>query len=114
MFIVVFPIVVFVVWAICESADKKVARRVAGGLLGVTACLSLILASGLARLDANSYGNAAASQLLRASVEQLERGRTDAVLRAWQEASKRIDGGVYECREDFAGVVNDAVKAMER
>lgn len=112
--IVVLPIVLFIAWALFESAGKRAARRVAGGLLGLAGFLSFVLAGALARFDANSYCNSAAAKLLRGSVEQLERGRTDAVLRAWQEASKRIDGGGYERRADFEGVVKDALRAMER
>ena len=108
------PVALFVVWLSCEFGEQKVARRVAGCVLGLAACLAFVVASAMARFEANAYCNGAASKLLRSSVEQLEKGRTEAVLRAWQEASKSIDGGPYEVREDFAGAVDAAVQAMRK
>ena len=113
MMIALLPLTLFVIWAVFEWSGWKHCRRVAGCLLGAIATTSFIITSSLARFDANSYCNGAASDLLSNSVRHLERGRTDAVLRAWRTANGRIDGGGYEFREDFAAVVHDAVAAME-
>jgi hypothetical protein len=65
------------------------------------------------QFSANWYFTSAAKDLLDASVEQLQRGRHDAVLREWTRSSARF-GGTYENRGRFAEIGKDAVDGMRR
>jgi len=113
MLVLLIPIALFAAWVVLEYSSRVRMRRVVGGLLGLFAMLAFFIANALLRFDANSYCNLAAYRLLDTSVKQLERGRTEAVLRAWKYANSRIDTG-YERLSNFQGIVDQAVSEMEK
>jgi hypothetical protein len=108
-----FTIALPVSWGIAEFKAKPAVRRVIGlmALLWSFAVASFVGA--LQQLGADTFFSQASKDLLTASVEQLEAGRTEAVLREWS----RADGAYrpsYEDREYYRWIVDRAIEGMKQ
>lgn len=98
-------------WWIAELRAKPVIRRVLGVLLVALLVVNITYVRGSERLSANHYFTSAAEDLLAVSLQQLQEGRSDAVVREWARARARF-GATYETRGGFAEVVREAVDGM--
>ncbi len=98
-------------WWIAELRAKAMIRRVLGVLLVALLVINITYVRDLERFSANSDFTSAGKDLLETSLQHLQQGRSDAVIREWSKANDRF-GATYENRGGFVEVVKDAVDGM--
>ena len=98
-------------WVFADLRAMPRMRRVLGAAMVLMLVASVAYQRIAERFSANAYFTSAAQKLMDESIQGLENGRQDAVLREWRRARQKF-GATYENRGAFAEVVAAAVAGM--
>lgn len=110
--LVALLILIFALWVAAELF-WSVGVRIGMGATAISMCCALAFVIGgfLATIQSNIYFGEATYELVDASIDELERGRSDAVLNALQRlcGDYRVS---YENRGNYHGLVKNAIAEM--
>ena len=99
-------------WFVAEFKSGPGIRRLLGVLAILSACGGVAFISGqLSRLNYNAWYGATSKSLIDASIERLEQGDADAVLREWRKLQGRFKP-TYEGRAHYDELVKEAARGL--
>ena len=110
--LILLLIVLPAAWLVAEFKAGRPVRIVLGVLvLGLVALLAYGLGQMLTAFNHNAWFGGATKDLVETSIEQIEDGHSERVLRAWRALSAQYQP-TYENRAGYKALVEGATKAM--
>ncbi len=111
--LIVFTAVLPVAWIVADCRAGAAARRALGFFAILWSFGVAGLLGSLERLNSNVYFTSASKDLLEASIQQLQAGRYEAVLREWERANTELSP-TYENRARYRQIVENAVEGIKK
>ncbi|MFK7790338.1 MAG: hypothetical protein AB8C95_12705 [Phycisphaeraceae bacterium] len=113
LIIIVLIIAIPIAWLIAEYSAPRWARLLLG-MASILMCFGLAyVVSSLNRLNYNAWYGSATSDLLDATIENLEAGNTDQVISTLKQLQTEYEP-TYENRAHYDELVNDAVQRFKK
>ena len=115
----VFPVLIIIVvlpiaWLISECKSDKRSVRCTLGILAILSCLGVVwITSQFLRLSYNAWYGSAAKSLIDASVERLDSGDSQTVLRELKEFQYTYHP-TYENKADFDKLASEAARKIKK
>ena len=100
-----------IAWLMAEFRAGVAVRRTLGVITILWSFGVAAMVGTLQTLNTNSYFTAASKELLKASVQHLRDGKTEAVLREWTLAHDELIP-TYENRARYKQIVEQAIEGM--